>query len=230
MEVADPQTASDIRFVAAELERFQLLTWPELVAYVKAHDDSLTHQLDRDDAPLFVGREAYQRFWSIAERELNQIGDDHTDFDVDMVAAALRDRFVELRVRRARELDEGAIDDIVAGAFVLARLTHAVLTHHLPCVITYDQRPDSFIVGPVTFRPTDKFLTEQLGGIERYVNGDVHDSRREVGDRGVREVLAANAREFYGRFSWVASVAVASTDPAVSSARAGHVVDAALAS
>lgn len=226
--MADPQTVNDIRFVAAELERFRLLSWPELVAYVRAHDDSMIHRLEYDESLLFVGREAYERFWTIAERELNQIGDDHSDFDVDTVAAALREHFVQLLVRHGRELEDASIEELVSSAFATARLTHAVLTHHIPCVITHDQRPDAFVVGPVTFRPAEKFLTQHLDAIERYVSGEFHDSRRPSGEQAVREMLAANAREFYGRFSWVASVAVASSDPAISSARAGHVVDAAL--
>jgi hypothetical protein len=224
-----PETVDDLTFVLTEAHRFARFTWHELVQYVQKNDESMIHRLGDDRRLLFIGGEAYGRFWTIAERELVRRDlHDRADFGIAAFSAALRDEFVVEYVDRGCQPDIDSADSIISRALTTCRQAHRLTNHHLPCVITHDSAPAHFSVGPVTFRPTNRFFDYQADALDRYLRGEFTDEKLRGSDPAAREMHTASAREFYERYPWVASVTVDSSNPTVSERRAEQAVDAAL--
>jgi hypothetical protein len=230
MSECDSETVADVQFIAGQLRRFAGFSRQDLTVYIGQHKETLRHSLyGTDTGPIFIGAEAYERFWKIADRELLQL-EPHirTDFYPDNVAAALRAAFVALVVEQGSEPDADLVRLLVSRAIMQARSGHAVIRHHVPCIITSDRFPEIFHVGPIEFRPSTVFLAHQADAFERYQRDNVSDGQSTRSDPLVLETLAAGAREFYARFPWVASVSVSSSNPKVSEQRATNAIDAAL--
>src|SRR3982751_2983005 len=107
----DAQTVADLEFITNELRRFAELEYRELFAYIREHGDTMIHSVQAPGGGhLFIGKEAYGRFWQIATRALQVRRDcSPADFDLRTVAKSLRESFTAT-VSRLSELPSS--DDI----------------------------------------------------------------------------------------------------------------------
>jgi len=92
----------------------------------------------------------------------------------------------------------------------------------LPCHLTDDAIPDSFSIGPVRFRQHHLVFQEIDPALQAYLKEGPKDATY------IREMLAKDAREYYGSFKWIAEVQITGFSPDVANERAAQIVQSAV--
>jgi hypothetical protein len=242
------QDIEDVTFIMEEIIRFRSMSFEEL----KVH-----HETNRQDALcsiphpepergiLVCGREAYNRFYQIAERHLATEPSLKNNFDAEVFANAVVEEFVRVFLKDAREVDQRWVNKMLSATVKKLKSKHKALTHYIPCVIVSDKEPQEFRIGPVRFMTVDKFLSENHEALEnerRRLLEDGLKNRQEMIEKGLRtaeELLPENSAkfadmlvdgltEYFKQFRWVAEVAIPECEEEVSLRRAEIVVEAAL--
>jgi hypothetical protein len=229
--MAKDESLADVTFIAQELSRFAQLTPQELATYIGATHDTMFNRISsRTGGSLFVGREAFRRFQGIADREIAaRYPAEAANFYTPAVAGELRRAFTDLFLRQKQDIAADTVESLVSQAITQACAKHEAVTHHIPCVISLEQSPKPFDIGPVYFQPTPRFFESHADKLEEYNCGLLSGvNGLQISGASNEKINLKRAREFYQRFPWVATVAIPSCDTTISEKRAAATVDAAL--
>ena len=150
--------------------------------------------------------------------------------------------FADIFIAGAQPVTEGAVMKFLNRARELAQAELVEVIHHLPCVVFYEHDPESFVIGPVTFTLTARFLGDLQTEIEKYRRANaaafaagLRKRQPELSEEQVTAEAEAFAdrhvyliRRYYEEFDWVASVQIPAAHAGISQTRAERAVDAAL--
>ncbi|MBN9585747.1 MAG: hypothetical protein BGN84_00950 [Afipia sp. 62-7] len=216
---------ADVEFVISECVRIQKITAtgkPADWSKELSKNDMLCH-LPRADGQgiILCGAKAYFRLKELATTALR-----HSDalgtVQPDKVFEALRDLVSERFIFGEVLITSQTVEKAMATAVKEAKKGRSNVIHLIPCRLMYAKEPDSFAVGPVTFKTNAAFKAEMGPHYESYLAAE------QVGV-GVRDSYYLDeAQHYYDGFSWIARVEVLKCDHTISKERALLAVTAAV--
>jgi hypothetical protein len=243
MPTKEELNIADATFVIEELNRFIAMDPRDIIRHIREHrEDAFATLRGPRGEILFCGKAAYDRFEQIADRTIKRGSAEEKSFDRRDYVRALRDAFAEVFIEGAKPVTQGSVMRFINRARELATADLVHVTHHLPCIVFYDQGPDQFSVGPVTFTTTDRFLSEQEKELRKYRESnfsafaagrrkrqpELSDSEVEAESAGFADKHIEGIRSYYREYEWVASVQIPPAHGSISQLRAERTVDAAL--
>src|ERR1700754_4016102 len=169
---------SDVEFVLSECIRIKEITAagkPRDWIKQLSKDDLLCH-LPRSDGQGFVicGTKAQSRL-----RRLATIALRHSDalgtVQPDKVYASLRRLIPERFIFGKYEVTQQTVEKTMAAAMKEAKKGRSDIKHFIPCRLMYATEPDSFKVGPVTFKPLSVFKRDMGPFYEAYLDRAKND-------------------------------------------------------
>lgn len=238
----EEQNIADVTFIANEVIRFARMSIDEIKAeLVKAPDSWLAHLSRPGGGILLCGKDAYDRFSELAKRCIKPGSMKAKDFQRQDYVRALRQAFVEIFVEAGQPVQQSTVTKLLNRAEKIAIEELVNVTHHIPCVFLYDQKPHRFQLGPVTFSFRGAFFEEVKVGlseyhqtwIDRYAEslqneGKVSEHERLDEARRLANRHIDGIHKYYDEYDWVASVTIPPCHGEISNTRAERAVDAAL--
>jgi hypothetical protein len=157
----EEQNIADVIFIANEVIRFARMSPDEIKAELHKAPDSWLACLSRPSGGILLcGMTAYRRVQELAERTIKPGSAKARDFQRRDYVSALRQAFVEIFVEAGQPVQKSSVTKLLNRAEKIAIEKLVKLTHHIPCVFLYDQKPHVFQLGPVTFTVRKHFLTK----------------------------------------------------------------------
>jgi hypothetical protein len=237
------QNIADVAFIIGELNRFAAMDPTDVILHISDHrEDAFATLRGARGGIVFCGKAAYDRFEALADRTIKPGSAEAKRFDRRDYLTALHEAFADIFIAGAQPVTEGAVMKFFNRARELAQDELAEVTHHLPCVVFYEHDLERFVIGPVTFALTTRFLGDLQAEIEKYRRANAAafaaGLRKRQPDLSAEQVTAeAEAfadrhidliRRYYEEFDWVASVQIPAAHAGISQTRAERAVDAAL--
>ena len=230
-------TFDDLQFVLDEISRFAS-TFAQMSARQKFEYLVANNEIGDESAipspegrHFIVGRLAHQRFATIVERELAaNYRQELPDFQVADVAKHFRQLFSDLFLREQRPINDENVAVAIDEAVRRARNMHVERRYDVPCMLTLEKEPLAFSLGPVQFRPVERYLDAVREPLSAYESRIDARAVKRISNDGetTGQAMVRRAQEFYRRFPWVASVVVPRCHAEVSRRRALAAVDASL--
>jgi hypothetical protein len=171
-----------------------------------------------DGRTYTCGREAQRRLEQAAEDALRRSSFAETvSFERYMkaLAPAMVDRFIT----NGAEVGLASVDSVFSTALNAAAKARGDSRHFIPCQLMFQTEPDSFSIGPVTFRNRETF---------KPVFEDLVKENRAKDAGSSNPTLADQVKGYFGKFTWVADVTVKGCDRQIGKERAKQAVEAAV--
>jgi hypothetical protein len=222
------QWVADIQFILDEVVRF-LHKHPREYEDKRDFFADLPHPVHRG-AKIICGHEADRRLWNMAEDYLTShkmAGRIELAMVVENLSYQISSRFL----KKGSTVNKGSVQAALDGAVKRAALKSKDITHFIPCtVVSDDDDPRAFSIGPVTFRRREDFLEQQAPAFERYIESFIEvrptASVDEAKDEG--RSFVADATAYFDHFGWVAAITIENCAPKISKDLARQSMQAAL--
>lgn len=177
------------------------------------------YELKATDGRTYTfGREAQRRLEEAAEKALRASRFAET-VSFERYFKALKPAIADRFITKGAEVDLGSVDSVFTTALNEAAKARADSRHLIPCQLMFQAEPDSFSIGPVTFRNRETFkpVFEDL----------VKDNRAREANTG-KPTIADQVIGYFTNFTWVADVTVRGCDRQIGKERATQAVGAAV--
>lgn len=171
-----------------------------------------------DGRKYTFGREAQRRLEEAAESALRASTFAET-VSFDSYMKVLKPFIVDRFITKRANVDLASVDSVFSTAINEAAKARGDSRHLIPCQLMFQAEPDSFAIGPVTFRNREIFkpVFEEL----------VRENRaKETATR--TPTIADQVIGYFANFTWVADVTVKGCDRQIGKERATQAVGAAV--
>jgi len=173
------QNLADLRFIYEKVNWYLKQKPEDLIQYFQDHKmDSLYSIPDKRLGMIICGREASEKFYSIAERYLSSQREGKNKTDLDEFVKKLKEEFSRRFLQEDEEINENKVDRMLSTAYKSSSREFKQLTHYIPCAIFFSRTIDSFEIGPISFLHKTKF--ESIYGDEiDQLRAQIKDEHRE---------------------------------------------------
>ncbi len=152
------QNLEDLRFICERVVWYLRQNPKELMAYFKNHRmDALYSIPDKKRGMIICGRDASEKFYSVAQRYLRSRKEGKNKTNLDQFVKKLKEEFSRRFLHSGEELTEKNIDRMISTAYRALSREFVSLTHYIPCSIFYSRTIECFEIGPVHFLHKTKF-------------------------------------------------------------------------
>ncbi len=171
-----------------------------------------------DGRKYTYGREAQRRLEEVAESALSASRFGET-VSFERYMETLKPAIVERFITKGVEVDLASVDSAFSSALNDAAKARGDSRHFIPCQLMFQAEPDSFSIGPVTFRNRETFkpVFDEL----------VKENRARETNTG-KPTIADEVIGYFANFTWVAEVTVKGCDRQIGKERAIQAVGAAV--
>lgn len=229
---------ADLEFICERVIWSLKCTAQELMEFVKKDPMEVFHTIPRPDGGfIIVGREATQRFETLAARYLASRPDKKARADPTEFREVLRNEFSTRFIKNGLPVDQSNVDRMLNAAYDATARKFDVLQHFIPCTLFYTESVKSFDLGPVKFFHAKELFATYTAGFEqlRLRIADQHQARvRAAVENGFDAARASTTEdsaalgnrlvdgmlEAFNDYNWFAIVSVPACDPKVSYERA----------
>lgn len=237
---------ADVEFICERLLWSLKSTAEELMDYIRKDPMEAFHTIPRPDGGMvIIGRQATERFASLAARFLASHPDKKARVDRTAFQEALRNEFSLRFIKQGKPVDQSNTDLMLNAAYDTAARKFDALQHFIPCTLFFTADAVTFDLGPIKFLSAKEFFSRHTVAFEK-LRGEIaerHQERvRDAVAKGFSPAHASTAAdsvawgnhlvdgllESFQEYNWFAVVAVPACDPKVSYERALFLVKGAL--
>lgn len=218
---------ADLEFVLTECVRIQKITATgkpaDWLKQISKNDMLCYFQRHDGHGMVFCGAKAHFRLKKLATTALRN-SDALGTVQPDKVFNALRKLVAERFVFGDQDVNSQTVEKTMAAAVKEAKKGRSNTTHFIPCRLMYAKEPDTFKVGPVTFKTLAAFKKNMGPLYEAYLAKQSPPEPPGAND----PYFLKEAQHYYDGFTWIAEVEVLKCDDVISKERATLAVTAAV--
>lgn len=172
---------------------------------------------------LLIGRAANTRFHDIAQRALISNKKLKGRIRIEALEKAIKHFFQKDICTDNKGLTQSSADKIVSKAIKYVQNNKLVTrTHYFPCILPLDRNRHSFLIGPVHFLQTDKFLESKKCDLatyesevrERFVSKETKYLKRKLTEKEVKKIhetasiFVHDLKKYYSNYPWLMALEV----------------------
>jgi hypothetical protein len=152
------QDFEDLSFICERVLWYLQQKPKDLMEYFKNHRMDALHFIpDQKRGMIFFGRDASEKFYSIAQRHLCSQKEGKNKTNLDQFVKKLKEEFSRRFLQSDDDLTVKNMDRMISTAYRAISREFVSLTHYIPCAIFFSRTIDSFKIGPVNFLHKTKF-------------------------------------------------------------------------
>ena len=198
------EIAKDIHFIFDEVRRFRNMG-KAVFKEIEIIDVLCTLPHPSGTGRMLCGQAAHSKVAAIARKaaEKANIIDCITSHTLRKAAEV---QLVQRFYVNQRPVNERQIDKLFSAITSEVEKTCSDKTQFVPCLLMTAKQPNSFVIGPVTFRNSHSFWRRVRPYLHNYAQGEDPEQREHM------RSMVADAVKHYRNFNWIAEITVSGCD------------------